>query len=343
MTLESPIPGPDAEKISFDDLVAILRDAFIAHGAPHRAAELIAHNCASCERDGSTSHGVFRIPGYLESLRTGWLDGSAQPTVERVSPSYLRVDAANGFAQVALAAVQADIDAAITDTGIALVAIRDAHHFSSLWPDVEPFAQQGLVALTMVTGGDPSVVPPGSDERLFGTNPIAFATPRAGKPPVVWDFATSTMSHGDLMIARAEGASLPPGRGVGIEGRATTDPGEMLDHGGLLPFGGHKGALIMLMVEALASALTGAPFSTQADLDKPDGAETSRIGQLVIVIDPERGNPGDYATRITDFIEMLRAAGMERIPGEQRMRRREACERNGIPITGIMRDVFSSL
>ena len=337
------MPEKAPSHITFDELTRRLSDAFIANGASPENAQLIARNCAACERDGSTSHGVFRIPGYLGSLRTGWLDGAAVPTVKTVSPSYLRVDAANGFAQVALDAARPHIERAVAETSVALVAIRDAHHFSSLWPDVEPFARQGLVALTMVTGGDSIVVPPGATERIFGTNPVAFATPRAGAEPLVWDFATSTMSHGDVTIARNEGRTLPIGRGVGIGGRDTGDPAEILDHGGLLPVGGHKGALIMLMVEALASGLTGAPFSTEADLGKPTGAETSRIGQVLIVLDPERDNPGSYASRVGAFVEMLREAGMSRIPAEERAARRAAAERDGIPVTTIMREVLADL
>lgn len=351
----SPDPHgyPDAERIPFDELVAVLERAFLDEGVAPDSARMIARNCASAERDGTHSHGVFRMPGYLASIRCGWLDGTAVPEVERVSPSYIRVDGRNGFTQLAIRAAQPDIDAAIAETGVALVAIRDAHHFSALWPDVEPFARQGLVALTMVTGGDSIVIPPGASERIFGTNPMAFATPRAGVDgelldPVVWDFATSTMSHGDLTITRDEGRRLAPGMGIGRGGRATQDPAEVLEEGGLIAFGGHKGALLQLMVETLASALTGAPFSPEADSDraggpKPEGAHTSRIGQFLLVVDPERGGNSAFGARIGAFVEMLREAGMSRIPGEQRYARRAESEERGVPVTAIMREFFATL
>lgn len=326
--------------VSFDELTRELRDMLEAGGASSQTARIIADNCASCERDGYESHGVFRMPGYLSSLSSGWVNGDPSPTITRVSDAYLRVDGDNGFAQVALNAADGDIIESVESTGIALVAVRNTHHFSSLWPDVEPFARRGYVALELVVGGNPSVVPPGADERLFGTNPMAFATPVHGADPLVWDFATSTMSFGDLTIARDEGRTLPHGRGVDADGDLTREPEEIIEDGGLIPFGGHKGALIMIMIEALAAGLTGGNFSTEADEEKPEAAITSNAGQLFIVIDPERGENGAYAERIRGFIDMLRASGMERMPGDHRYRTRAQADRDGIPVNGYMRELF---
>ncbi|WP_449279006.1 Ldh family oxidoreductase [Leucobacter sp. GX24907] len=342
--LASQRPATEApDRIPFEELAALLEQAFLDAGVTPESARLIGRNCAAVERDGTHSHGVFRMPGYLASVRSGWLDGTAVPVVDRVSPSFLRVDGANGFSQSAIDAAREDIAAAIDETGVALVAIRDAHHFSSLWPDVEPFARQGLVALTMVTGGDSIVIPQGASERIFGTNPMAFATPRAGTDPLVWDFATSTMSHGDLTITRNEGRELAPGMGIGRGGRATQDPAEVLDEGGLIAFGGHKGLLLSLTVELLASALTGAPFSTEADSGKPEGAHTSRVGQFLLVADPERGGNSEYGARVSGLIELLREAGMSRVPGEHRYALRAENDRLGIPVTQMMREFFASL
>ncbi len=93
--------------------------------------------------------------------------------------------------------------------GIALLAIRDSHHFAALWPDVEPFADEGLVALSVVNSMA-CVVPHGGQKALFGTNPLAFAAPRAGGDPLVFDMATSAIAHGDVQIAAREGRLLPP-------------------------------------------------------------------------------------------------------------------------------------
>lgn len=329
-----------ATHVSFDALKRELRDLLESGGASSETASIIAENCASCERDGYVSHGVFRMPGYLSSLSSGWVNGHPDPKIIRVSDAYLRVDGDNGFAQVALRAADEEITACLERAGIALVAVQNTHHFSSLWPDVEPFARRGYVALELVVGGNPSVVPPGADTRVFGTNPMAFATPVDEADPMVWDFATSTMSFGDLTIARDRGQLLPEARGVDGDGDPTREPEEIIDDGGLLPFGGHKGALLMLMIEALAAGVTGGNFSTEADQEKPTEAITSNAGQFFIIIDPEKGGNDDYPRRMRGFIDMLREAGMERMPGDHRYRHREQTERDGIPMNAYMRDFF---
>lgn len=101
--------------------------------------------------------------------------------------------------------------------GIALLAIRSSHHLAALWPDVEPFAEEGLIALTMVNSMN-CVVPHSADRPLFGTNPIAFAAPRTEGAPIVFDLSTSAIAHGDVQIAARKGDRLPPGMGVNSMG-----------------------------------------------------------------------------------------------------------------------------
>ncbi len=132
--------------LSFQQLTALLRQIFLTHGTSPDVADVLAENCASAQRDGAHSHGIFRMPGYLSSLACGWVDGKAVPVVEDVGAAFVRVDACNGFAQPALAAARSLLIDKARSAGIAILAIRSSHHFAALWPDVEPFAEQGLVA-----------------------------------------------------------------------------------------------------------------------------------------------------------------------------------------------------
>lgn len=316
-------------RLGFDALADLLTRIFIRHGVADDHAALLGRNCASCERDGAQSHGVFRIPGYVASLDAGWIDGQARPAIEDCAPGFLRVDAANGFAQPALAAARPALLARVAQTGVALLAIRRSHHFSALWPDLEPFADQGLVALSMVAG-IAGVMPPGGRKPVFGTNPIAFATPVAGARPLVFDLATSAMSNGDLRIAAREGRAIPRDSGVDRHGHMTTDPKAVLDGGGLLTFGGYKGGAIALMVEVLAAALTGGQFSAEVDFSTHPGAETPCTGQMIIVIDPSCGSAAPFAARVAALVAMLREAGQERLPSDRRYAHRERAMASGI-------------
>jgi len=318
--------------IGYDELAALLSRIFERHGCSPAVARILAENCAGCEREGSFSHGVFRIPGYVGSLKSGWADGKAVPKVEEVGPAFLRVDAANGFAQPALEAARPRLTEMVRAGGMALLAIRDSHHFSALWPDVEPFARDGLVALSVVDSFA-CVVPHGGRSAVYGTNPMAFATPCAGGDPIVFDQAASSMANGDVRIAAREGHALPPGYGVDRDGAPTTDPKAVLDGGALLPFGGHKGSSIAFLIEVLSAALTGGQFSFEVDWSAHPGAETPRTGQLLILIDPARGGNAGFAERVLTLTDRVRAAGQDRMPGDRRHAHRARTAVDGIPLS----------
>ncbi|NML60870.1 Ldh family oxidoreductase [Massilia sp. RP-1-19] len=324
-------PQRERALVPFAELHGLLASIFERHGASPEVAAILADNCASVQRDGAESHGTFRIPGYLATLASGWVDAKAVPVVTDAAPGYVSVDAMNGFAQPALAAARALVTAKARANGIALLAIHNSHHFSALWPDVEPFARDGLVALAFVNSMA-CVVPHGGQHALFGTNPIAFAAPRAGADPLVFDLATSAMAHGDVQIAAREGQSLPEGVGVDRAGKPTRTPAAVLDGGALCPFGGHKGSALSMMVEILAAALTGGNFSFEFNWSGHPGAQTPRTGQLLIVIDPARQAGNGFAARIETLVREMRAAGQERQPGERRYLQRAASERDGVPI-----------
>ncbi|MGY5328280.1 Ldh family oxidoreductase [Pseudomonas sp. MF6396] len=314
------------------DLERLLQQIFVRHGTSESVARTLAANCASAQRDGAHSHGVFRIPAYVSTLASGWVNGTAVPQVQDVASGYVRVDAGGGFAQPALEAARALLVEKARSAGIAVLAIHNSHHFAALWPDVEPFAEEGLVALSVVNSMT-CVVPHGARKPLFGTNPIAFAAPCAGHAPIVFDMATSAIAHGDVQIAARKGEQLPEGMGVDRDGQPTCDPQAILDGGALLPFGGHKGSALSMMVELLAAALTGGNFSFEFDWSQHPGAKTPWTGQLVIVIDPTKAEGSRFAERSRELVEQMQAVGLTRMPGERRLREREASARDGVSVT----------
>lgn len=318
-------------RLPFDELVSLLTRVFRQHGTSDTVAAVLAHNCASAQRDGSESHGVFRIPGYLSTLASGWVDGGAEPVVEDCAPGFVAVDAGNGFAQPALEAGRELLLDKVRHNGIALMAIRNSHHFAALWPDVEPFAREGLVAIALVNSMA-CVVPAGGRKPLFGTNPISFAAPRSGHHLLVFDLATSAIAHGDVQIAAKEGSTLPEGCGVDAQGQPTCDPEKILDGGALLPFGGYKGSALSMMVELMAAALTGGNFSFQFDWSGHPGAKTPWTGELIIVIDPAPGAGSNFADRTEALVKAMVDAGQQRQPGDRRYRQRAEAEQAGVPV-----------
>jgi delta1-piperideine-2-carboxylate reductase len=320
--------------LSYDELRKLLRDVFLASGCSAKVAGILAENCADAQRDGSTSHGVFRMRGYVSTLASGWVDGAAEPVVERVAPAFLRADGANGFTQVALAAARDELERAVRENGIAILAIRNSHHLAALYLDIEPFAEQGFVALSVINSMA-VVAPHGANRSVYGTNPIAFAAPRASAPPILFDMATSTMAHGDLKVAAREGRQVPLGVGIDRDGKPSTDPEAILSGGSLLTFGGHKGSAISLMVELLCAALAGGKFSHEVDWSNHPGAQTPHTGQTIILVDPARGGEAivPFGIRAEALLNLVKEAGVTRLPGDKRLRERQRTMTEGITIS----------
>ena len=317
--------------LTVGELSAFLRQVLVHGGAGDETASVLAENCAHAERDGAHSHGVYRMPGYLSTLGTRWVDGHAVPQVADISPSIVAVDARNGFAQPALKAALPLLISKARATGIVQVLIKDSHHFGALSLDVEPLASLGFVALTSVNGTS-HMAAHGGARPVYGTNPMAFAVPRLRGNPIVFDQASSVMARGDVQLAAEAGTQVPPGVGNDRHGRPTTDPRAILDGGMLLPFGGHKGSSIAMMVEILAAAMTGGNFSHEVDKSMFPGAHTSRTGQFLLCMDPCRAAGEGFAGRVEALAEKLLESGQSRLPGDRRYAQRAISERTGIKL-----------
>ena len=328
--------------LSVDELASLVASVFERHGVSPENARIVAGVVAAAERDGSRSHGLFRQPGYVSTLKSGWLDGHAVPVVTDAAPGLVAVDAANGFAQPALAAGAPMLREKARTQGIAALAIRNSHHFAALWPDVEPFAEEGFLALAFVNARS-RVAPWGARKKFFGTNPMAFACPRPGGPPLVWDQASSVVAQGEVLLAATQGHELAEGIGLDSAGNPTTDPKAVLEGGAMLPFGGHTGSAIAFLVEILSAALTGGRFGYEDKSAAFPGALTTNAGECVILIDPSRTGGDDVGARLGGLFENLAATGVERLPGDTRHAHRRKSLQEGIAIPDVTYAVVQRL
>ena len=179
--------------LSLDEIYALAHDTMMANGCDEANAGALADIVMRAERDGSHSHGLFRVPGYVKALRSGKVDGKAKPTVTKKTPAIIHVDGHGCFAPLAQAAGLPVLAEATAEIGVAALSLTGVHHFAALWPETEFLADRGLVGIAC-TAYMPMVAPSGTREKLFGTNPISFAWPRPGKPPVCYDMATAALS-----------------------------------------------------------------------------------------------------------------------------------------------------
>ena len=308
-------------ELSLDEIFNLAKAALINNGANEENADAVANTVTNAERDGSVSHGLFRIPGYVKALKSNKVDGSAKPEIEEVTPTIFRCDAHNGFAPLAHKYGLEKLIQAAHTFGIAGLAIQRCHHFAALWPEVEAISDEGLVGLTSVSY-TPAVAPSGGTTALYGTNPMAFSWPRPGKNPIVFDMATASMAKGEIQIAARDGHSVPLGTGLSPSGELTTDAAE-IDKGVLLPFGGHKGSVIALMIELLSGPLVGETFSYESkERDNGDGGPVQG-GQFILAMSPKILSGKDTADQTENFLKKYNEIEGTRLPGERRHKNRQ--------------------
>ena len=307
--------------LSLDDIYNLANKTLLANGCDEETSNILSDLIMKAERDGSLSHGLFRLPAYIAGLKSGKINGKNRPKVSKITPSVVKVDGNNCLAPMVLNKSLPELIKAAKENGVAVLSITNSHHMAAMWPETEAIAEEGLVAFAC-TSYKPAVAPAGSIKPLFGTNPISFAWPRKNKPPVVYDMATASMAMGEVQVAKREGHKVPLGTGLTKEGKDTTNPAEIADGGVLLPFGGYKGSGIAMMVELLAGALVGDNFSFEtAEKDNNDGGPPSG-GEFILAISPDKLSNSDWDTHSSKFFEKMKSMGDVRLPGERRHKNR---------------------
>ena len=303
--------------LSLQEIFDLAKKTLLANGCDEETAIILSDLIMKAERDGSLSHGLFRLPAYISGLKSGKIKGKARPEIKKISPSVIKVLGNNCLAPMVLNKSIPELIKAAKENGVAVLAINNSHHMAAMWPETEAIAEQGLVAFAC-TSYKPAVAPAGAIKPLYGTNPISFAWPRKKKTPVVYDMATASMAMGEVQVAKREGHKVPLGTGLTKEGKETTDPGKIVDGGVLLPFGGYKGSGIAMMVELLAGALVGDNFSYEtAAKDNNDGGPPSG-GEFIIAISPDKLSGNDWDKHSSEFFDKMKSMDGVRLPGERR-------------------------
>lgn len=327
-------------KLSLAEAHALVAAAMERNGASPANAGSVARALAGAEADGLKGHGLSRIPTYVGQLRANKVIGDAAPELTRPKPAIVAIDAGFGFAYPALDAAVAALPAVARDQGLAAAPIRRSHHCGAAGQPVEALANTGLVAL-LFANTPAAMAPWGGRTAVFGTNPIAFACPLPGRPPIVIDLSLSKVARGNILAAKQRGEPIPEGWAFDAEGDPTTDPTAALK-GTMAPLGDAKGVALALMVELLAAGLTGACFAGEASSFLDDKGGPPGVGQLILAFSPPAFS-GDAIERFAVLSEAIEAQDGARLPGARRLRLRSAAERDGLEISSALFDEISAL
>jgi delta1-piperideine-2-carboxylate reductase len=329
-------------KLTLDQARELAVNCLMANGCDEQNAAAVAGNMVLAERDVCSSHGLFRLPWHVHSLKSGKANGRARPRAEKLAPGVIKVHGDRGFAPVGHKVGHRPLVDAARQNGIAALAFVDMYHVAALWPELEALAVEGLAALAF-TASLPYVAPAGGKKPLYGTNPMGFAWPRQNKPPLVFDQASSAMARGEVMIAAREKHELPEGVGLDENGNPTRDPEAVLK-GAQLPFGGYKGASLALMIELLAGPLIGDLLSLEAAEDDAGAGAAPHGGELIVAFDPSRfGDPGGFMPRAERLFDAILSQEGTRLPGGRRLQNRAKTVETGIHIPRTLYDSILAL
>lgn len=331
--------------IAAERIAEIYRDVAMALGADDREADLFARCFLRADLRNHSTQGIGYVPLVIEWLRDGVMRFGVDVEVLNEGPSYAVVHGHNGVGQVvACDAMQIAIDKA-TSSGIGCVWLRHSNDFTMAASYALLALEQGMVGLAM-SNGAPEAAAWGGRTPVLSTNPIAVAFPVPDSAPVVVDMATSSSSHGEVVLAARDGRLLPGPNLVDDQGRLVSDPsGLVVDtghresplRGAIAPLG-PKGFGWMLIVELFAGLLSG--MSASADIVYPPTAETpTQLGQFFMAIDHHRvASPERYGRAARHMIDAVKASepaeGFEQVvlPGEYAGIEQERRQRRGVPV-----------
>ena len=322
---------------------------FQAAGCSAGEAERIAFYLCEANLTGHDSHGMIRLPRYVQWLGEGKVLAGRQATVMMETPTHAVVDGNRGFGQtIGPVAVDLGIRKA-QESGLAVVALRNSGHIGRIGSWAERAAAAGLVSIHFVNVGLGEIVAPfGGTERRFGTNPLCIGVPQPEGPPLLLDFATSIVAEGKVLVASNGGKPIPADALVTADGRMSREPADFYGPiegttlrdpgrgtGALRAFGDHKGSGIAFMCEILAGCFAGSPTAGPIPGAKRGGIVN---GMLSIYLDPQHFGAAGFAATAREFAEYVRATkpisdgSAVWAPGDAEDRIRQARTRDGIPL-----------
>jgi len=332
--------------IAADALKDFCAEIFARVGCRSEEAGRVSASLVDANLTGHDSHGVIRVPRYVDWVRTG--DLVPNQSIERVvdTSAIAVLDGRFGFGQT-VAPMAVDIGVEKTKSaGLSAISLRNSGHVGRVGEWAERAAAAGLISIHFVNAaGSILVAPFGGLDRRLSTAPFCAGIPREGAPPIVLDFATSLVAEGKVNVASRGGKPLPPDALIGPDGALSGDPAliygpltvdgprnHALGPGAIRAFGEHKGSGLALICELIGGSLTGNGATA------PDRKFSN--GMFSFYVDPKRIDPSHVfdadMTRYLDWLHEAKAIPGEAIltPGEPERAARAKRAVSGVPLSG---------
>ncbi|MFZ7104055.1 MAG: Ldh family oxidoreductase [Peptococcaceae bacterium] len=336
-------------RFHYKELFDFSENILVNSGVPEKHAEIVVKVLIQADLEGISSHGLTRLPVYLERIEKGLINTNPRIALDFPFPALGVLDADNSLGHVAAHTAMEELIIKAKEYGIAGIGIRNSNHFGAASYYANMAMQHNLVGIVL-SNGPPAIPPWGSYEPYLGTNPIAVSIPGGDEyGPLVIDLATSIVARGRIIKAALEGLPLEPGWALDSKGKPTTNAGAALQ-GCILPMAQHKGAALAMAVEILAGLLTGAGYGKDVIWQMSDLPLPGNVGHLLISFNPEGflNIPVIKAKMDSMMKEMKslpKAYGFTeiRIPGEKGRKMAESNKQKGIILSRELVEKFAHL
>lgn len=327
------------------ELTDIARKLFESEGLSYENAHTVASDLVAANLRGLDSHGVSRIPMYLERIRKGVVNPSPNIKIEKITSAVAKVD---GDAGMGFITGHQAMDVAMDlcrESGIGLVGIKNSTHYGMAALYVMQAMKEGFIAMAY-TNSSPAIPPWGGKSAYLGASPFAVAVPGGEESSYVLDMAMTVIARGKIRLAATNNESIEEGLALDHDGAPTTDAKKAFE-GVCLPFGGAKGSALAMLMDLLSGVLTGANYGGDVKSLYFNHEEPQDVGHLFIVIRPDLFvTKEDFQERMDSFVKRTKevplAKGFDEIliPGEPEERTASERLETGIPIT---KNVFDEL
>ena len=334
---------------TYKELFNFSENLLINSGIKKCDAEIVVKVLIQADLEGIASHGLTRLPIYLERIEKGLINANPKITLEFLFPALGIMDADNSLGHVAAYTAMEKIIANAKEYGISAIGVKNSNHFSAASYYANMAMNEGLVGI-VIANGPPAIPPWGGREAYFGTNPLAISIPGGDEyGPISIDMATSIVARGKIIKAAQEGNLIGSDWALDEVGKPTTDAKAALK-GCILPMGAHKGAALAMAIEMMAGLLTGAGYGKGVIWQYSDSPQPSNVGHLLIAFNPEGFlDKATIKSRMDDMIKemkgMPKAIGIEeiRMPGERERELVKVNLENGITLSKELVEKFEQL
>ena len=321
-------------RVGAEDLRALVTGIFAARGVPAAGAAEVADALVWASLRGIDSHGVSRVPRYLELFDKGESVPAAEVTVDRPRAAVAIVDAHAAPGPIAMNRAAAEAVAGARACGIGWASVRGTVHTGAIGYYTSRAAAEGMAAVGVVAGM-PNMAYAGARGAAVATSPLSVAVPAGRHELVLLDMATAVMALGRIAQLKAAGAELPPGVAQTADGEPTTDPALATVP---VPVGGAKGSGLSLVFELLASGLTANPIVPGYHDGTPAGRRHRQNG-FILAVDVSAFLPLDkFTDTVDETVDAIKsrppAPGADEVlvPGERGRRCAAGRRASGVPL-----------